>query len=81
LDLDPFAIFPADSVEISMLASHLGISPLECQERINALSGTHPDLGLRGCRFSIMQPKLVDIQIRAILCKYLFAFSMIGAIN
>jgi pyruvate,orthophosphate dikinase len=53
--------------ELDALAQHVGMTPAQVVERIEALSEFNPMLGHRGCRLGIAYPEITEMQARAII--------------
>lgn len=66
--LDPpmHEFLPHTMNEINMLAKQLNRRPSEVQKQIEKLQETNPMLGHRGCRLGITEPKIYQMQVRAI---------------
>jgi phosphoenolpyruvate-protein kinase (PTS system EI component) len=70
LELTINDIFPTTSPDdVTAIANKLHIPPEKCVSRIEAMKEVHSKMGVRGCRLSILQPKILEMQIRAILRK------------
>ncbi len=59
-------ILPSTQNELRILAREMGVDYTEVKEIYNELRQSNPILGIRGCRMLIMQPELVDVQVKAI---------------
>ena len=66
--LDPpmHEFLPHTMNEINTLAKQLKRRPSEVQNQIEKLQETNPMLGHRGCRLGITEPKIYQMQVRAI---------------
>ena len=66
--LDPpmHEFLPHTMNEINTLAKQLNRRPSEVQNQIEKLQETNPMLGHRGCRLGITEPKIYQMQVRAI---------------
>ncbi|MGX7198011.1 pyruvate, phosphate dikinase [Enterococcus olivae] len=66
--LDPpmHEFFPHDTNEINALAEQLNRYPSDVSKQIEKLQETNPMLGHRGCRLGITEPRIYQMQVKAI---------------
>jgi pyruvate,orthophosphate dikinase len=66
--LDPpmHEFLPHDTNEIKALAEQLNRYPSEVSKQIERLQETNPMLGHRGCRLGITEPRIYQMQVKAI---------------
>jgi len=67
--LDPpmHEFLPKSDLEISQLASEIGVSPGHISEILMKLSESNPMLGHRGVRLGLSYPEIYEMQVEAIL--------------
>lgn len=60
-------LFDMTDEDITTFAQKYNVDLSTCRDKIESLRHGHPDMGVMGCRLAILQPRILEVQIRGIL--------------
>jgi pyruvate,orthophosphate dikinase len=66
IDSSPHTYLPQTMTEMADLAVDFGMDVKDVKRKISSYHETNPAMGLRGARFGLLCPKIIDMQVRAI---------------